>query len=128
MHARPSRLQNKEQRSTNHNTHRGSVRMQPGRSATHPSSPTLHHNLHWLPNGCSDPIWLRMAQARLTSRTWSYRTLPLVYHSLLLPNGLLLSHCGVASYCSTKSQLFAVLAPQWWNELPVDIRTAGIAD
>ena len=25
---------------------------------------------------------------------------------------------------STKSRLFAVLAPKWWNELPIDIRTA----
>ncbi|XP_068424135.1 uncharacterized protein, partial [Clinocottus analis] len=25
---------------------------------------------------------------------------------------------------STKSRLFAVLAPRWWNELPIDIRTA----
>ena len=30
---------------------------------------------------------------------------------------------GTASH-STKSGLFAVLAPKWWNELPIDIRTA----
>ncbi len=28
------------------------------------------------------------------------------------------------SYRAIKSRLFAVLAPQWWNELPIDIRTA----
>lgn len=33
---------------------------------------------------------------------------------------------GGLSYCSSKSRLFAVLALQWWNELPVDIRTAEI--
>ena len=25
---------------------------------------------------------------------------------------------------SSKSRLFAVLAPKWWNELPIDIRTS----
>ena len=29
---------------------------------------------------------------------------------------------GTANY-STKSRVFAVLAPKWWNELPIDIRT-----
>ncbi|XP_044077145.1 uncharacterized protein LOC122887736, partial [Siniperca chuatsi] len=31
---------------------------------------------------------------------------------------------GVPSYCSTKSLPFAVLDPQWWYELPIDIMTA----
>ncbi len=31
---------------------------------------------------------------------------------------------GGPSCRSSKSRLFAVLAPQWWNELPIDIRTA----
>ncbi len=31
---------------------------------------------------------------------------------------------GGPTYCSTKLHLFAVLASQWWTELPTDIRTS----
>ncbi len=91
--------------------------------STYPSSPTPHrYGAPWLlvaaycaANG-SGPSYIQDMVKPYTS------TCPLSSASvkrLATP-----SLHGGHSHHSTKSRLFAVLAPQWWNELPIDIRSA----
>ncbi len=91
---------------------------QPEWSSTYRSSPTPHR--YWA--RCTGYRWLlesnsrhwhlrtvlRMALAHPTSRKWLATS----------------SQRGGHSYRSIKSQSSAILAPQWWNELPIDIRSA----
>ena len=88
-------------------------------------------SLHWLPvapcicfktlvlvyhavNG-SGPVYIQVMVKPYTSA----RPLCSASANRLVAPSLRASH-------STKSQLFAVLAPKWWNELPIDIRTAEV--
>ncbi|KAK5896014.1 hypothetical protein CgunFtcFv8_009659 [Champsocephalus gunnari] len=68
---------------------------------------------------------LRMDLALPTSRTWLNRTPQHVHSALHQPNSLLHPRCeGGPKFPSAKTRGFAILAPRWWNELPIDIRTA----
>ena len=88
-------------------------------------------SLHWLPvapcicfktlvlvyhavNG-SGPVYIQVMVKPYTSA----RPLCSASANRLVAPSLRASH-------STKSQLFAVLAPKWWKELPIDIRTAEV--
>jgi len=64
---------------------------------------------------------LRTDRAPSTSWMWSHRT---PHHVRSAPTANRLVTPSLRAHPST-SRLVAVLAPDWWNELPTDIRTAG---
>ena len=70
------------------------------------------------------PLWLWMAQAQPTSRTWSNHPPQPVHNAPRLPNGILLPNYDGSHLLLYKSRLLAVLAPQRWNKRPTDITTA----
>ena len=94
----------------------------------------LFHVLHWLPV---------VARIRFKTMVLTYkavnRTAPTYLQVLVRPHALAGPLCSTTSAGRLvlpslrasegridKSQLFSVLAPLWWNELPADIRTAPV--
>ena len=91
-------------------------------------TPVLHSSApftgyQWLPASITKHlrIVLRPDRVQSTSRTWSNLT-PQPVHSISASANWLVASSLRANH-STKSPLFAVLAPKWWTELPNDIRT-----
>ena len=91
----------------------------------------LLHSLHWLPV---------VARIRFKTLVLAYRavngTAPTYLQAMVKPytparplrsaasRRLVAPTLKGPSGRSTRSRLFSVLAPQWWNELPTDVRTA----
>ena len=108
--------------------------LQPDCSSTSPCSPTLTpllRSLHWLPvaaSGCQNTL-----QDTGTGRAVR-GSAPSYIQALVKPYTPARALCSASANLATstlqvgprypsKTRLFAILAPKWWNELPNDIRT-----
>lgn len=93
--------------------------------------PQLQETCHWMATstGYSNPIQDTVTCLRLLSpisHSGHGQSTPPAHplHSITANWLATASLQGRPSYHSIKSWLLVVLAPQWWNKLPVDVRTA----
>ena len=92
----------------------------------------LFHDLHWLPVAACIRFKMMVLAFKAINRTAPSNLQTLVrpqaltraLHSSTSAVRLVLPSQRANKACSAKSLLFSVLARQWWNELPTNVRTA----